>query len=104
MIRAEQCKAAFCAPAQCEGLTASLGACSVSFVAPPCVPVRLVGAALRVLAYQLVLFRGGVARGNRPLRGHSQADCDDDAVIERSSGPLNFDHPQAISAADSPWE
>lgn len=76
----------------------------MSFVTPPCVPVRLVGAALRVLAYQLVLFRGGVAHGNRPLRGHSQADCDDDAVIERSSGPLNFDHPQAISAADSPWE
>jgi hypothetical protein len=68
------------------------------------VPVCLVGAALCVVAYQLVLFRGGVARGDRSLRGHSQADCDDDAVIECSPGPLYFDHPQAISAADSPWE
>lgn len=42
----------------------------VSFVEFPCVPVCLVGAALRVLAYQLVLFRGGVAGGDRPLRGH----------------------------------
>jgi hypothetical protein len=42
----------------------------VSFVELPCVLVRLVGAALSVLAYQLVLFRGGVARGDRFLRGN----------------------------------
>jgi hypothetical protein len=42
------------------------GRVPVSFVAPPCVPVCLVGAALRVLAYQLVLFRGGVAAATTP--------------------------------------
>src|ERR1700712_1568346 len=42
------------------------GRVPVSVVAPPCVPVCLVGAALRVLAYQLVLFRGGVAAATTP--------------------------------------
>ena len=38
------------------------------------------------------LVPGWSGRGDHPLRGHSQADCDDNAVIECSSGPLNFDH------------